>query len=182
MPQQIDALRDQAAHATSAGEKAFCADQIRQLQAYQAELKDYTPELPTITFDKSYLLQDPAYDLHIEFHGHAHTAGDVVVYCPQERAVATGDVIHGFLPNIADGFPRACGRRTIDSIGGADFNTILPGHAALQTGRTEMINLRNYIEELTEKVEQGKKTGLTLAEMQQRITVASLKSLQLQRL
>ena len=105
-PQQIDALLDQAARATSAAEKAFCADQIRQLQAYQAELKDYTPELPTITFDKSYLLRDAAYDLHVEFHGHAHTSGDVVVYRPQARAVATGDVIHGFLPNIADGFPR----------------------------------------------------------------------------
>jgi hypothetical protein len=40
-----------------------------------------------------------------------------------------------------------------------------------------MISLRNYIEELTGKVEQGKKAGLTVAEMQQRITVASLKSL-----
>jgi hypothetical protein len=40
-----------------------------------------------------------------------------------------------------------------------------------------MTNLRNYIEELTGKVEQGKKAGWTVAEMQQRITVASLKSL-----
>jgi cyclase len=176
VPQQIEALRNQSAHATSAAEKAFCADQVRQFQAYQAELKDYTLELPTITFDKSYLLQDPAYDLHIEFHGHAHTAGDVVAYCPQARVVATGDVIHGFLPNIADGFPRLW-PGTIDSIGAADFNTILPGHAALQTGRTEMINLRNYIEELTERVDQSKEAGLSLAEMQQRITVASLKSL-----
>src|ERR1700733_5574657 len=176
VPQQIDAFREQAARATSAGEKAFCADQIRQLQSYQAELKDYAPELPTITFDKSYLLQDPAHDLHIEFHGHAHTAGDVVVYSPQERAVATGDVIHGLLPNIADGFPRIW-PGTIDSIGTADFNTILPGHAALQTGRMRMINQRNYIEELTGNVEHGKKAGLTLAEMQKRITVASLKSL-----
>jgi cyclase len=176
VPQQIDALRGRAAHATSAQEKAFCADQVRQLQAYQVELKDFTLELPTITFDKSYLLQDPAFDLHIEFHGHAHTAGDVVVYCPQARAIATGDVIHGFLPNIADGFPRSW-PGTIDSIGAADFNTILPGHAALQTGRTEMTNLRNYIEELTGRVEQAKQAGLTLAEMQQRITVASLKSL-----
>jgi hypothetical protein len=40
-----------------------------------------------------------------------------------------------------------------------------------------MINLRNYIEELTGKVEQGRKAGLTVAEMQQRISVASLKSL-----
>ena len=176
VPQQIDALRDQAARSTSAGEKAFCAEQIRQLQAYQAELKDYTLELPTITFEKTYLLQDPDHDLHVEFHGHAHTAGDVVVYCPQERAIATGDVIHGFLPFIADGFPRIW-PATIDSIGAADFNTILPGHAALQTGRTTMINLRNYIEELTGKVEEARKAGLTVSEMQKRITVASLKSL-----
>jgi cyclase len=176
VPQQIDALRDQSAKAPSAGEKAFCANQIRQLLAYQAELKDYSLELPTITFDKSYLLQDPAHDLHLEFHGHAHTAGDVFVYCPQERVVATGDVIHGFLPFIADGFPRVW-PGTIDSVGQADFNTILPGHAALQTGRTTMINLRNYIEELTGKVEEGRKAGLTVAEMQKRITVTSLKSL-----
>jgi cyclase len=176
VPQQIDAMRERAAHATAAGEKAFCADQIRQLEAYQAELRNYTPELPTITFDKTYLLRDPAYDLHLEFHGHAHTAGDVVVYCPQQRAIATGDVIHGFLPFIADGFPRIW-PSTIDSIGGADFNTIMPGHAALQTGRTAMMNLRNYIEELTGRVEQAQTAGLTVAEMQQRISVASLKSL-----
>jgi cyclase len=176
VPKQIDGLRKRAAHSTSAAEKAFCADQVRQLEAYLAELKDYTPELPTITFDKSYVLKDPAYDLHIDFRGHAHTAGDVVVFCPQERAIATGDVIHGFLPFIADGFPRIW-PGTIDAIGQADFRSIMPGHAALQTDRTVMTNLRNYIEELTGKVEQGKKAGWTVAEMQQRITVASLKSL-----
>jgi hypothetical protein len=48
VPKQIDGLRDRAARPTSAGEKAFCADQIRQLQAYQAELQNYTPELHTI--------------------------------------------------------------------------------------------------------------------------------------
>jgi cyclase len=176
VPKQVDGLRERAAHSTSAAEKAFCADQVRQLEAYLAELKDYTPELPTITFDKSYVLKDPAYDLHIDFRGHAHTAGDVVVFCPQERAIATGDVIHGFLPFIADGFPRIW-PGTIDVIGQADFRSIMPGHAALQTDRTVMTNLRNYIEELTGKVEQGKKAGWTVGEMQQRISVASLKSL-----
>lgn len=176
VPKQIDGLRERAAHSISAAEKAFCADQVRQLEAYQAELKDYAPELPTITFDKSYVLHDPAYDLHIDFRGHAHTAGDVVVFCPQQRAIATGDVIHGFLPFIADGFPRIW-PGTIDAIGQADFRNIMPGHAALQTDRTVMTNLRNYIEELTGRVEQGKKAGWTVAEMQQSVTVASLKSL-----
>ena len=41
-----------------------------------------------------------------------------------------------------------------------------------------MSNMGNYIEELTAKVEEGKKAGLTVADLQKRITVASLKSLQ----
>ena len=48
VPKQMDALRDRAARATSAGEKAFCADQIRQLQAYQAELKTTRRNCPRL--------------------------------------------------------------------------------------------------------------------------------------
>jgi cyclase len=177
VPQQVDELRARAGKSASAAEKAFCADQIRQLEAYQAELKNYTLELPTITFDKSYLLKDPEHDLHIEFHGHAHTAGDVVVFCPQKRTVSSGDVIHGFFPFIADGFPKAW-PDTIQSIGQLEFTKILPGHASLQTGRSIMTCMANYIEELTGRVADGKKAGLTVEELQTKITIASLKSLQ----
>ena len=173
---QVEQLRTRAAASTSSEEKAFCADQIAQIESYQAELQNYTPELPTITFDKSYVIQDKAHDLNISFHGHAHTAGDLAVFCPQKRAIATGDVIHGFLPFIADGFPKAW-PGTIDVIGRDEFDHILPGHTSLQTGRVVMLNIRNYIEELTGKVEEGKNAGKSVAELQKTITVASLKSL-----
>jgi cyclase len=177
VPPQIDKMQQRAAHSSSAAEKAFCAEQIRQMQSYQAELKDYPLELPTITFDDSYLLRDPAFDLHLEFHGHAHTAGDVFVFCPQQRALATGDASHGWLPNLGDGFPHAW-PATIDNVMLADFKYVLGGHGPMQSDRMVMTNQRNYIEELTGKVEEGKKAGLTIAQMQERFTVASLRSLQ----
>jgi cyclase len=178
VPREIEKLRTESARATSPAEKAFCADQIHQLEAYRAELKDYSLELPTITFEKSYVLQDPAFELHIEFHGRAHTAGDVVVFCPQKRIVATGDVIHGFLPFIADGYPRTW-PATIQSIGQLEFTTILPGHAAIQAGRGIMSSQRHYIEELTARVEEARKACITVPELQKRTTVASLRSLEL---
>jgi cyclase len=173
---KVDQLRSRASASTSSEEKAFCADQIAQLESYRAELQNYTLELPTITFDKSYVIQDKAHDLHIAFHGHAHTAGDLTVFCPQKRAIATGDVIHGFLPFIADGFPKVW-PGTIDVIGRQEFDHILPGHTSLQTGRTVMLNIRDYIEELTGKVEEGRKAGRSVEELQKTIPVASLKSL-----
>lgn len=175
--EKLDQLRTRSSRSSSAGEKAFCADQTRQLEAYRAELQNYTLELPTITVDQSYIIQDKTHDLHITFHGHAHTAGDVVVLCPQKRAVATGDVIHGFLPFIADGFPKAW-PGAIDSIGRLEFNQILPGHTSPQTGRVVMTSLRNYIEELTGKVEQGRSAGKSVADLQKTIAVSSLKSLE----
>ena len=179
VPAQIEAMRKRAEKSASAEEKEFCAEQIRQMEAYLVDLKvNYALELPTITFDKSYLLADPAFDLHLEFHGRSHTAGDVFVFCPQQRAVATGDAIHGWLPNIADGYPRLW-PGTVDEVAKVDFKYLMGGHGPMQANdRTVMMCQRNYIEELTEKVEAFKKTGLGLAEMQARMTVASLKSMQ----
>ena len=174
---QIDALRGRAAKSSYPAEKAFCAEQIRQLEAYRAEMQNYTLELPTITFSTSHVIKDQAHDLHIEYHGHAHTVGDVVVFCPQKRAVATGDMIHGFLPFIADGFPKSW-PKTIDSVAKLDFAQVLPGHGPLHRDRQTMTNLRNYIDELTGKVAEGKQAGKSVADLEKTITVASLKSLQ----
>jgi len=177
VPRQLDALRARAAKSTSAAEKAFCSEQIRQMEGYQQEMKNYTLELPTITFAASHVIQDKAHDLHVEFHGRAHTAGDMVVYCPQKRAVSSGDMIHGVMPYIADGFPKAW-PKTIDSVGALDFNRVMPGHGPLQHNRQPMTGLRNYLEELTAKVEQGRKEGKTVADLQKIVTLSSLKSLQ----
>ena len=176
VPQQVEALKKRSEKAASAEEKAFCADQIRQLEAFAAELRDYAPELPTITFDKSYELKDSALDLHLDFHGHAHTAGDVFVFCPQQHAIATGDACIGWLPNLGDGFPKIW-PRTLDEVAGLDFNRVLGGHGGIQTSRDVMTIMRNYIEELAGRVEGAKEAGMSLDEMKKQITVASLKSL-----
>lgn len=177
VPQQIDDVQAHLARATSAADKELYAEQIRQLKAYQIEMRSYTLELPTITFAKSYVIKDSAGDLHLEFHGRAHTSGDVAVFSPKKRVVAAGDVVIGFLPNIADGYPRPW-PATIDSVGRLTFDRIIPGHGPVQTDRSRMAQMRNYIEELTALVESGKKAGKPLAELQKTLTVASVKSLQ----
>ncbi|HYM12045.1 MAG TPA: MBL fold metallo-hydrolase [Bryobacterales bacterium] len=177
VPKQIDALQARLSKASSAGEKAFCREQIRQLQAYQAEMKSFELVLPTLTFARSHVIKDRAHDLHVEFHGHAHTAGDVVVFCPQKRVVATGDMIHGFLPYIGDGYPKAWAK-TMDSVAQRDFAQLIGGHGPVQHNRERMMGMKNYIEELVGRVEQGKRAGRSLAELQKTITVASLNSLQ----
>jgi cyclase len=177
VPKIIDDLQAHLGKASSPERKNFYQEQIRLARAYQAEMKSFSPELPDITFDKSHVIKDPAHDLDIEFHGRAHTAGDVAVFCPQQRVVATGDAIIGWLPNIADGYPREW-PATINSVKELAADHILPGHGTVQTGHARVDQFRNYIEELTARVETGKKAGRSLADLQKSITPASLKTLQ----
>jgi cyclase len=177
VPRQIDTLQVRLSKAASAADRDYYQGLIGQLQAYQAEMKAYTLELPTITFDKSHVLKDPTGDLHVEFHGRAHTAGDVVVFSPAKRAVAAGDVIIGFLPNIGDGYPKPW-PATIRSVGELPFDRIIPGHGPVHRDRARMLQMRNYIQELTGIVEDAKKAGKPLPELQKSITPASLKTLQ----
>jgi cyclase len=177
VPQQIDDLQARVAKTPSAADRENYRNLIRQLEAYQTEMKSFTLELPTITFAKSHVIQDSAGDLHIEFHGRAHTAGDIMVFSPQKRVLASGDAISGFLPSMADGYPKPW-PTTINSVGQWAFDQVIAGHGPVQHDRSRMTHLRDYIEELTARVEEGKKAGRPLAELQKTLTIASFKSLQ----
>ena len=177
VPALLDAARQRLASASTAEEKATIQDQIRQLEAFAVEMKNFSPALPTITFDKTYVIKDKAHDLHLEFHGRAHTAGDVQVFCPEKRVVATGDMILGSSPFMADSYPKEW-PASIDSVSKLDFDYVMPGHGGVQNGRQRMTDLRNYIEELTARVDAGKKAGKSVADLQQSIAATSLKSMQ----
>ncbi len=177
VPVLLEAARQQLSTATSPEQKVEIAGRIRQLEAFQREMQNFVPVPPTVTFGKSYIIKDKAHDLLVEFHGRAHTAGDVVVFCPQERVVATGDMILGTLPFLGDSFPKEW-PKTIDSVAKLDLEYVAGGHGAVQQGRRHMTSQRNYIEELAVRVEAGKKSGQSLSDIQKSMLLASIKALQ----
>jgi cyclase len=177
VPGMIDTLRTRLSHATTQQDRDWCNEQLRQLAIYQQEMKDYPLELPTKTFAQTHVIEDPSGEIHLGFHGKAHTAGDIQVFSPSKKVIAAGDAVIGFLPNLNDGYPRPW-PKTIDSLGALAFDHIIGGHGGVQHGRARMSQFRNYIEDLTARVERAKKAGTQLAEFQKTITPASLPTLQ----
>jgi cyclase len=173
---QLDNLRQRVREASREEEKTLLQERIAQLDSFAAEMKDFEPALPTVTFDKSHVIREKGYDLQLEFHGYGHTAGDIVVFCPQKRVIVTGDAYHPGFPGFIDSYPQLW-PKTLDSMARLQFDHILPGHGRMQHNRRDWIGRRNYIEELTERVLAGKKAGQSVADLQQTVTVESLKSL-----
>jgi len=177
VPGLIDAAKARLSRAKTAQERDWANEQIRQLTAYQAEMKSFPLQLPTFTFAKTHVIKDASGELELAFNGKAHTAGDIQVFSPTKRVVASGDAIIGFLPNINDGYPRPW-PPTIDSIAAWKFDNIIAGHGPVQQGRDRMGQFRNYIEDLTARVERAKKAGTPLAQLQKTITPALLPTMQ----
>jgi len=171
----LDHYRQKLASAKTPEQKQYYQLMISGSTAFIAEMKDYVPELPNITFDNALVLHDKAHELHLAFRGRGHTAGDIVLFCPQKKVIATGDLLHGWLPTLGDGYPREW-PRTLTALNDYPFERAAGGHGGVQ-GRQVIGQMGGYIEELTEAVDAGKRRGQTLQDLQAAVTPATLKSL-----
>ncbi len=170
----LEDLRTNAA-AGGAG-KGYYTRMMAATEAYLREIRTYSPELPNITFGDHLVLHDDAHDLHLVFKGRAHTASDVSVFCPQKKVIATADLVTGFIPGMGDGFPQEW-PATLARVSALDFGLVMPGHGAVQQGRRRLSQLSGYIEEITESVTQGHAAGRSLADLEESITPATLRSI-----
>lgn len=172
----LEVYRKNASSAANEADKAYWRQMASDTEAFIKEMKDYVPDLPNITVQGDLILHDKAHDLHVVFRGRGHTAGDVSVWCPSKKVAATGDLAHGALPYIGDGYPQDW-PVTLAGLGMLGFDKFLGGHGGILTGLTRLHQMRNYIEEVTMMVQEGLRRRVGLAEMQKQITPASLKSL-----
>jgi cyclase len=171
----LNTYKEGLGKATTAEEKRYYGQMVSDTEAYLREMKDYAPDLPNVTVGRDLIIRDKAHTLHLAFRGRAHTAGDIVVWCPEKKAIATGDMLHGWAPYIGDGYPREW-PNTLIGLTEMDFDHILGGHSPIQK-RQKLYQMRDYLEELTVLVAAGKRAGKSVEQVQKEVTPDKLKTL-----
>jgi len=149
---------------------------VADTEGFLREMKSYAPELPDLTVAGDLTIHDKAHELRIVFRGRGHTEGDVSVFCPQKRVAATGDLAHGTLPYIGDGFPLDW-PKTLDGLMGLEFDVWLGGHGGVQRGKAAGLRMRSYLAELNERVQAGLTAGKSLDVLRKEIRVETLQSM-----
>lgn len=180
LPKRIADLRTRLAAEKVDVERTRLTEQIGQLEAYLKEMNPPEKQitLPTITFSERLVIHRGQREIHLIFLGRGHTAGDVVVYIPSERTVATGDLMHGLLPYMGDGYPEEW-PRTLAALEALDFTHVVGGHGLVQQGKSVVAFFRAYIEELNEGVARGVERGASLEEMRRTLAPENLRSLKM---
>jgi cyclase len=150
MPQEIANLKTALEKAPTADQKAAIQENLRQAESYFAELKLMQITLPTMTFDRSLILRRGSRTVEILWLGRAHTDGDVFVFLPNEKFLATGDALHGWTPFMGDSYPYEW-IQTLDAAEKLDFHTVLGGHGDVMHGRLRFELWKQYFQDLMDR-------------------------------
>ena len=159
-PRLIEDVKRRLAAAQDAAAQAALKEELRQQEEYLAEVRSLELTLPDLTFDKSLILHRPDRDVVLLFLGRGHTSGDVVAYLPKQRVVATGDLLHGWMPFMGDSYPPEW-VATLDALDKLDFDHIIGGHGSVKP-KAHLRFFRNYLADLIAEVRRARDRGDSL--------------------
>lgn len=100
-----------------------------------------------VTFTEQLTLHLDPYTAKIYFPGKAHTSGDALVYFPEQRAIATGDL---FLPRSSPAMDDGSANswvKALNQILELPVDSVVPGHFEL-SGKAELTRFRDYLNDL----------------------------------
>jgi cyclase len=169
-PRQVEDLKKRIAAEVDVSAKAKLQEDLRQQEEYLGEIKSLELTLPDITFDKSMILHRQDRDIVLLFLGRGHTSGDVVVYLPKQRVVATGDLLHGWMPFMGDSYPPEW-VATLDALDKLEFDQIIGGHGSVKP-KSHLRFFRNYLADLIEEVRRARTKSETLDQAKASVAAA----------
>ncbi|HEY7642278.1 MAG TPA: MBL fold metallo-hydrolase [Steroidobacteraceae bacterium] len=124
---------DLAGEPLVAEEKQWLEKGLANTEQLDRENKRTAYVVPDATFTDRMTLHLGSEELQLLYVGRAHTAGDLVLWLPQERIVATGDIVTGPVPLMPSPYVRDYAG-ALNRIKALDFKTLVPGHGPIESG------------------------------------------------
>jgi glyoxylase-like metal-dependent hydrolase (beta-lactamase superfamily II) len=164
-------LKRQISEAADAQQRAILERQLAIHQQYADEQAKIRPTPPNATLSRDMTLVRGTREIQIRFFGRAHTDGDIVVFLPKERMVATGDMITSALSYTGDAFLEEW-PATLEGVLSLDFDTVLPGHGSVFKGKDHIRNLQAYWRDFYQQATAFRKQGVSPEEAAKRIDLS----------
>jgi len=165
---QIAAERDPARKDQFEGQLAI---QEMTRRTHDEEIKEAKATPPFITFNDHMTLVRGSREFQLIFLGRAHTGGDIVVYLPRERFIATGDMFGNGVGYMGDAWVNEW-PETLEKLRQLDFDHVLPGHGAAFDGKDRIAPLQAYFRDLWSQASALKRQGVSAADAASRIDLS----------
>jgi glyoxylase-like metal-dependent hydrolase (beta-lactamase superfamily II) len=155
-------------------QKTRLQDQARTVREFLPKIPEQRIVLPTTTLDGSATLYLGDREVRLIHAGSGNTPGDLVVYLPAEKILATGDMVVHPSP-FAYGSEIAPWVETLKRVRELDAGIIIPGHGPLMRDKTYVDLVIALFESLLSQVAAAKQAGLSLEETRKKIDLSSFR-------
>jgi len=121
-----------------------------------------------VTFEKRVTVYLDPYSVDAYYPGKAHTSGDALVYFPQQRVIATGDL---FLNRSCPAMDNGSVENWIQALNQVlelPVDHVVPGHFEVGT-KSDLRRFRNYLSDLFQQVRAIKERGATLDQVRHEV-------------
>jgi cyclase len=172
---QIGTLTKRVADEKDPAARAKLQTQLTSLENNYASQKELRPTPPNVTLTTQMTLFRGEREIQIRYLGRGHTAGDVVVYLPRERAVITGDLLTASTSNMSDSYPDEWAA-TLEELKKLDFDTVIPGHGEAFTDKAKIDYFAAYLRDVWTTVSALKKQGVPAEEAAKRADLSTHKA------
>ena len=113
------------------------ANLAKNLETYQSPNFNAHAAMPSITYDKEYVVRLGGVTVEVKHFGRSHTSGDSVVYFPDLKVVALSDALttggQGPLIDYAGGGSALEWKQVFQEILKLDFDAAIPGNGPVLT-------------------------------------------------
>jgi glyoxylase-like metal-dependent hydrolase (beta-lactamase superfamily II) len=152
--------------------KEFLKD-LQIQKEFMAEYNAMHPVLPTLTFDRQLTLYHGGREIRLmQFVG--NTAGDTVLYLPQEKTLIAGDLLTLPIPFGADSHPSQW-IRSLKMLSSLDIDVIIPGHGPVQHDKAYLDLLIAALQSVVDQVHDALGRGLTLEQTRQVVKIDDIR-------
>jgi glyoxylase-like metal-dependent hydrolase (beta-lactamase superfamily II) len=161
-PERVEGMRTQLDTLTGE-EHAAMERRIAFLTKLYEESEAVEPRAPTLALREAVTLYRGGREIRLLHLGRGHTAGDVVVYLPAEKALISGDLLTAGLPYMGDSFiPEWV--VALDELTVLDVEVILPGHGPAYAEVERIGHLQLYLIDLWQQAAKLHAAGMPAAE------------------
>jgi len=139
----------------SDAEKAYFARMVADYPDYKAQLSRMRVTPPTRTVDETTIIDLGKRKATLLYAGPGNTGGDLALYLPKEKILATGDIVVAPVPYGFGSYPKDWARvvRQLTSLPAA---TIIPGHGPVMADATYLDQLAGLLDHVAEQAAANK--------------------------
>ena len=155
-------------------DKRFFSGLVEVMSELLPQVKDINYVGPNVTFTDQMTIDLGGREVKILWLGNANTAGDALVYVPDQKFMATGDVVVWPTPYAINSYIGSW-ISVMDKLLAMDVSTIVPGHGPAMHDKRYMQTERRLLADLNDQVKGAVAQGLSLDETKKKVNLQPYK-------